>query len=353
MKYSSLFYLIFFLFGPVVINGQAEALRGEIEKIIRYETSVDYNVVPGILVGVIDGDSTFKFSFGNDINIEGVFEMGSVSKPISALLIQDALSMLNFKTNTSICSFLPDTLCVDNWSRITFEQIINHQAGLMRLAPGIGEIETDVRDPYQHYNLMELIHDIKEINPVPGRYSYSHMGYAMSYWLFEKVGGLKAFTENRFTGPLRLNHTTWDLQHDLIATGHGLDGRVQPPWHTNALTPALGLKSSLDDVLQIIRIFNLRYEESYTKVSDAGINKELKTLAKRGSYKVIDGWFVIRYGKNLVYYHNGRTGGHHVSIAFTPHLLKGVVVIANGAMGSNDLSLLILRMVNKAKRKSS
>jgi len=92
------------------------------------------------------------------------------------------------------------------------------------------------------------------------------------------------------------------------------------------------------------------YEKNRKRRDPASLKRELKSLSRTGAYKVVDGWFVIRAGKSLVYYHNGRTGGHHVSIAFTPHLRKGVVVIANGAMGSNDLSLLILRMINQAKR---
>ena len=94
------------------------------------------------------------------------------------------------------------------------------------------------------------------------------------------------------------------------------------------------------------------YEKNRQRRDPASLKRELKSLSKTGAYKVVDGWFVIRAGKSLVFYHNGRTGGHHVSIAFTPHMRKGVVVIANGAMGSNDLSLLILRMINQAKRPS-
>ena len=117
--------------------------------------------------------------------------------------------------------------------------------------------------------------------------------------------------------------------------------------------PALGLTSSLDDMMTFIRLLFFGFE-SNQKFSPAGsLRKELKSLSKTGAYKVVDGWFVIRSGNSLVYYHNGRTGGHHVSVAFTPQLKKGVVVISNGAMGSNDLSLLILRMINQAQKRQA
>ncbi len=343
--------IVFFLF-PITIHAQSAELRNEIGKILRYEKSVDFNVVPGILIGVIDGDSTFQFSFGKEINPSGIYEMGSVSKPFTAGLIDGALSQLELKRSESICTFLPDSLCTEEWKEISINQLINHRAGLNRFAPGIGEIEDNVKDPYQNFTIQQLINDIKELHPESGRYSYSHMGYAMTHWLFEKVGGLDKFMRDSLTTPYSLYDTYFELPDESIEPGHGLDGRRQPPWHTNALKPALGLKSSMSDMITLLRLYFERHEAGIEVATSAALKKELKSLSKAGAYKVVDGWFVISSRKYLVYYHNGRTGGHHVSIAFTPHLRKGVVIIANGAMGSNDLSLLILRMVNEAKRKS-
>jgi hypothetical protein len=166
--------------------------------------------------------------------------------------------------------------------------------------------------------------------------------------LFEKAGGLEEFTDKNL-GLVGMKDTKWHYPDTAIQQGHGLDGRRQPPWNTNALKPAIGLKSSLDDLMTFIHILFDGYENNQRRYEHAALKRQLRSLSKTGAYKVVDGWFVIRAGKSLVYYHNGRTGGHHASIAFTPHLRKGVVVIANGAMGSNDLSLLILRMVNQAK----
>ena len=165
----------------------------------------------------------------------------------------------------------------------------------------------------------------------------------------KKAGGLTHFTKDQL-GAIDMHHTSWNVPDSVIAQGHGLDGRPQPSWNTNALQPALGLKSSLQDLMTFIGILFDGYERNQRRLDPNNLKKELRSLSRTGAYKVVDGWFVIRTGKSLVYYHNGRTGGHHVSIAFTPHMRKAVIIIANGAMGSNDLSLLILRMINQAKR---
>lgn len=349
------FIIILYLISSLIpedLFSQSDQLQKEIEKIIKYERSVDYNLVPGILVGVIDGDSTFRLAFGKDIDINGIFELGSLTKPFVAWLTNKALASLDLQRDAKVCFFLPDSLCTPAWEKVTFNHILDHRSGLARLAPGIGEIETDVRDPYKDYSLDLLTRDLKVMQPSPGKYSYSHIGYAMTYWLFERVGGLEAFTKANLTDPFLLHDTRWDIDNENISDGYGLDGRSQPPWNTNALKPAIGLRSSLNDMMTFIRLLIFGFE-SNQKLSESGsLKKELKSLSKAGAYKVVDGWFVVSSGKSLVYYHNGRTGGHHVSVAFTPNLKKGVVVISNGAMGSNDLSLLILRMINQAKRKA-
>jgi len=329
-------------------RSQADLLRKEIAKIIQYENSVDFKVVPGILIGVIDGDSTFRFVFGKDIYPNGIYEMGSLTKPVVAWLANEALVSLNMDRYASVCTFLPDSLCTKSWWSLTFDEIIGHRTGLMRLTPWMGEIESDVQDPYKDYSLSLLAHDLSLMEPTAGTYSYSHIGYAMTYWLFERVGGLSAFTRENLTGPYSMGDTKWDYNKDEISPGYGLDGRPQPPWNTNALKPAMGLKSSLDDMMKFVRILFDGYGRNRIMQHTNSLKKELKSLSKTGAYKVVDGWFVIRSGKSLVFYHNGRTGGHHVSVAFTPHLSLGVVIISNGALGSNDLSLLILRMLRQA-----
>jgi CubicO group peptidase (beta-lactamase class C family) len=354
MRFFTIFLLFYFSF-VLCRSGQAQAdlLRKEIEKIMRYERSVDFQIVPGVLIGVMDGDSTYRFEFGEKIDPDGVYEMGSVTKPVVAWLVAKALQKAGKDRHALICDFIPDSLCSDAWSEITFDQIIEHQTGLVRLAPGMGEIESDVQDPYREYSLPLLARDLQALQPVAGQYSYSHLGYAMMHWLFEKSGGLKWFTKEHLTHPYLMKQTTWEIQPPGLNQGHGLDGREQPAWNTNALMPALGLRSSLPDMMTFIRLLFFGYESNLKLRKPNALKKELQSLSRTGAYKVVDGWFVIRSEKHLVFYHNGRTGGHHVSIAFTPYLKKGVIIISYGAMGSNELSLLILRMVNQANNRQS
>lgn len=329
---------------------QAENLRKEIEEIIMYEAGIDFSVVPGVMVGVLDGDSTYISSFGEPLDQGGIFELGSVTKPVVAWLTDQALDSLGWTREVSVCRFLPDSLCTTKWEAITIEELLSHRAGIPRLPDNIGTIGASATDPYAPYSIKGLAADVKLMTPQPGIYSYSNIGYAVLYWLFEKVGGMEAFTAKKLLLPLHLKNTYWEITDTQIAIGHGLDGRVRPPWHCNALSPAMGLKSGMQDLLMFIKSISPDLA-SKTPVLDAALKKELKALNKSETFKVIDGWFLIESSSSLVYYHTGRTGGHHVSIAFIPGARKGVVVISNGSLGSRELSLLVLSMVAKSKTK--
>ena len=73
---------------------QSAELRREIERILKFEKPVNDNIVPGFLVGVIDADSTFRFAFGEQANIHDLYELGSVTKPVVAWLINEALKKI-------------------------------------------------------------------------------------------------------------------------------------------------------------------------------------------------------------------------------------------------------------------
>jgi CubicO group peptidase (beta-lactamase class C family) len=210
-------------------------------------------------------------------------------------------------------------------------------------------MENDGQDPFAGYDIHHLSIDIQAMYPVPGMYSYSHIGYALLYWLFERVGGLEYFAQRTF----RQYHLTgdgvgWNISDAHISPGHGFHGRIRPAWHTGSMEPAMGLKSTMSQLLYYLRLIAPVFHERIPELT-APLKRELRALERAGAYRVEEGWFLIRSGRSMIYYHNGRTGGHHVSVAFMPQLQKGVVVISNGAAVSNELSLQVLHMLRRVR----
>jgi D-alanyl-D-alanine-carboxypeptidase/D-alanyl-D-alanine-endopeptidase len=341
------FLTIVLLSCTISAPAQLQDIRDEIGKIIRYETAIDFDIVPGLVIGVWDQQDTAFFTFGQGVRDDDWFEMGSLSKPVTVHLVKLAMAAQAYDLSTPFCTFLPDTLCVDRWPEITVDQILTHTAGLPRQPANLGLIETEADDPYKDYDASMLNAAVWSAKPMPGRYSYSHIGYGALAWIFNRNGGFHTMADKHNSD--KGIELQWRLPDDQLTPGYGFDGKPTMPWHTNALEPALGLKSTIRGMVGFVLHQQAALASAFPRLSST-LKKELKALDKRSAYKVVDGWFLIRSGKSIVFYHNGRTGGHHASVAFMPAEQKGVVVFANGTAGSNDLSLSILTMLRRAKK---
>ena len=74
MKTFFRLFILFFYAAVPLHPGfcQAENLRKEIEEIIMYEAGIDFSVVPGVMVGVLDGDSTVSYTHLDVYKRQGV-----------------------------------------------------------------------------------------------------------------------------------------------------------------------------------------------------------------------------------------------------------------------------------------
>lgn len=336
----------FILLYTPALMGQHERLEKEIGKLIRYETTIDFSLVPGILVGVIDGDSTYICSFGQSLSADSTYELGAVTQPVVAWLAMRACDSLGYTLEESVCTYLPDSLCHDQWLSLTTAQILSQRAGLDRFPPSVGRGQEDVRDPYAMYDRASLAYDMRLANPHPGSYTYSHFAYSVLNWLFDPVGGMEAYAQRIWFGPMKLKHTSWNVADHNVATGHGLNGNPFSPWHVNSLNPSLGLKSSMNDLLTLTDFFcdRMAYQMPLWNREQLRENNKAET---DGMPQMVTGWYLTTSTKEWICYHEGRTGGHHVSIAFQPLSHKAVIVISNGAMGSEQLCFLVLDMISR------
>jgi CubicO group peptidase (beta-lactamase class C family) len=336
------------------VLAQSEQFRNEVEKILKNEVQVDFDIVPSFILLVQDQHQfefadTFGHALPGDHLNSSFWELGSLSKPVVAFFAERALGSLGLSVDDSMCSILPDSLCHDGWAKVTVRQVIEHQAGLPWITNQMALQEKDVNDPYATYDLESLILDIQQTNPVPGKFAFSHLGYAAFHWLFERVGGLNYFSDaTLFT--LEQGEFASNMADSMMVMGHGLNGKETPPWHANALIPAVGLKSDIYSMYHFMELFSAQLpKEEY--VMNHAMKKELARHDKMKTYKVVQGWFVFRSGKSLVFFHTGHSGGHYVSAAFIPEDDQYAIVFSNGVAGTQGLVLSVLGMLQRAKKR--
>ena len=324
-----------------------DQLKREINIIIQHEQPINFELVPGVLIGIYMGDSTYVFSVGQAPEKSAIFELGSLTKPVSAYLASRVQADQHIHTDESICYFLPDTLCQGEWQKVTLGQLLQHRCGLPKVTPQMAIAEDLVSDPYAAYEIADLAADVEQITPVPGQYSYAHLNYMMLHWLFEYTGGIEMARKKYLEETWNLHSMRFEVPDSAITQGYGMNGVQRSPWHAKAMAPAIGLKSNIMDMLQFVRgIAALEAMPELTKT----LKQDLNAKAKKDVYQTHLGWFLVPNGNELMCFHTGHTGGHHTSVAFLPKRKVGVAVFSSGAAGSSDLSIRLLDMIWRARK---
>ncbi|MEP7322602.1 MAG: serine hydrolase domain-containing protein [Saprospiraceae bacterium] len=342
--------LVLFLMIMLLINvhgrSQHDEIRKEIDKLIRYETNIDFANTPGFIVGMIDGDSTYIFPYGSrsleenkPILEDDIFEIGGVTKLFTALLVESLISEHQLNLNHSINEYLP----VKNpaFDSCTVLRLLTHTAGLPKYPPRWGSLEQDSKDPYAAFSQSDLETFYKEYHVTPGiknEYLYSHLNYVLLSWVMQEVTQL-TYTE------LLIKYLPTDVAVTLLnkptIIGYGLNIKPIPPWTTGVYGGSLGIKGSLRDLLNTCRHFfsTSSVYSSMLETYPAKIRKEKSPIGI--------GWQVIPIPKNrFVFVHTGKTKGHHTFVGILPDNKTGVVVLSNSAAGSDALGINILGMMN-------
>src|SRR5262249_37891480 len=126
------------------------------------EDYVDTNKkAPGVVIGFIDESGSKILARGKrerdgeDVDGDTVFEIGSISKVFTSLLLADMVQRGEVKLNDPISKFLPATVKVPtrNGREITLADLATHTSGLPRLPDNMGKLNLlmHMDNPYADY----------------------------------------------------------------------------------------------------------------------------------------------------------------------------------------------------------
>lgn len=321
-------------------------LKYEINKLIKYESPVDYEKTPGFIVALIDQDSSYYISFGTHVNSEqeidrhDIFELGSVTKGIMAEILLSQDSTLDF----SIYDLLNQHLHPDNqmplFKDILIVDLLKHHTNLTKRPSGFGIKETDLTNPYQNYTLEDfksyLNKNLKGINAQ--KCSYSHSNYA----ILELIESIDLnLTSSEFFDQMGMLNSHFEIVENLSSgINSGLD--VGQPWSYSSFKYSEGLKSSAFDLQRFIK-YQLSKSDSDWQIYQ---REKCETVYNDKYYNTL-GWSVIEdIGNFDVYALTGKTNMHACFVAFVKETKTGVVILSNGVNGTKDLGMEILRTLN-------
>jgi serine-type D-Ala-D-Ala carboxypeptidase/endopeptidase len=327
----------------------------EVERLARPLVTEEW--VQGLVIGLIDGDSIEFYGFGRRAQDSGappgpdtVFEIGSVSKVLTALLLAEQVQQGLVAFDQPVASLLPPGVRVPGIEGfpITLEHLASHTAGLETIPTNLDK--HDLSDPYADYAAEDLYAYLGSItsDATPGsEYSYSNLGMGLLGHLLARRAGtsFESLVIARIAAPLGMTRTAITVSEIMRADraqGHDAEGTPVSDWHFDVLAGAGALRSTARDLVAFLRA-NLHPPPGPL---GAAIRDSHRPRARAPVGHIALGWHQGLDTMPEVLWHNGQTNGFHAFVAFSPAHDAGVVVLANTAtMVVGNLGIALLQML--------
>ncbi|WP_250432486.1 serine hydrolase [Hanstruepera flava] len=308
----------------------------------------------GISIAYVEGDKVDFFSYGTTdlkhnipVNEHTVYEIGSISKVFTCIMLADEVLKGSMKLSDPIVNYLPNTVKVPtrNGREITLLDLATHTSALPRMPDNFNP--RDPRNPYVDYtpeHIYEFMSSYELTRDIGSDYEYSnyamgllghilelHTGKSYETLLIEKI----AHPCNMISTRLALT----DSMKNHLAKPHAQGVEVSN-WDITGLAGAGGIRSTTEDMVKFL-------------MANMGVLKpniyEAMTLSQQVAYekqtdqfKIGLGWHYAQNGDDTIIWHNGATGGYKSFTGFIEGTQKGVVVLGNADTDIGRLGMKLL-----------
>ena len=321
------------------------------------------NNTPGMAIGLIHNNRINEFYYGNTIkgNDKSIptgntlFEIGSLTKIFTSILLADLAQKDSIDLEDSIIKYLPDSLAKNiALHGITLKTLANHTSGLPRLPDNIEKsLNFHTANPYKTYSLKELYAYLKDVKPLyqPGEnYEYSNLGYAVLGDIIARKTGksIPTLIKEVITTPLGMLNTTdkIDPKKQQLSKAYDLQGHEVPHWEWQSFFPAGGLKSSITDML---RFAQYQFKMPETDLENAMATTRLFTHYLPPTTDIGLAWHMTMVNDVIQYWHNGATGGHSAFIGLIPDKRSAIVILSNSAHSLDEFAMEVLTSINQVQ----
>lgn len=326
------------------MNAQfSEELKASIQE------RVDNGYAPSIAVGVIDSNGVHFYNYGKtkiengkNVDEETIYEIGSVSKVFTSLLLAEIVTEGKMNLDDPIEKYLPNIQVPDYKEvKITLRHLATHNSGLPRLPDNL-DLGEDPSNPYAHYDekiLLDFLEKYKLLSEPGTKHEYSNLGAGLLGYILTQQSGMtleELFYEKVGKGILADNTkiTLTEEQKEKLALGHS-GGDVVPNWDfQDALAGGGAFKSNVSEMLSFLFLqLNLNENERTNAIE---LTQELQADVDQ---KMGLGW---HFYKENIRWHNGGTGGYRSFCGIDLARNRGVVVLSNSSYSVDDLGLHLL-----------
>lgn len=353
MKKTTLFLTLFLLAN---LAFSQKKLPEDIVQSIQQR--IEYGHTPSVVVGIIDGDGLQYYAFGaktiggKPVNEHTIYEIGSISKTFTAILLAQMVQEGKLKTDDAAQNYLPASVKLPMRAdkQITLGHLSDHTSGLPRLPANFAP--KDPANPYADYTVEQMydfLNDYTLTRDIGSAMEYSNLAAG----LLGHILSLKAGTSyeelmvNKIATPLGMKATKITYNKPMkrnLAMGHS-NGVQVSNWDIPNMAGAGAIRSSLHDMLRYVAA-NMGLQKSELQAA-MQLTHQARHDKAGGGTRVGLGWIISKGAEGDVIWHNGGTGGYRTFCGFVKETGTGVVVLTNSDKGADDLGMRLLN--SKAK----
>ena len=304
----------------------------------RLQPFVDSGALRGVGVGALVGQERIVTTLGA-VETAAVFEIGSVTKVLIALLLADMCLRGEVALDEEVRALLPAGLKVPSadGKQVTLAHLATHTAGLPRLPPGLLEPDEALDDPYARFGTRELYRSLAmtDIGTVGRFSSYSNFGYGLlGHALSRRAGrSLQRLLVERVLAPLDMADSGISLTPRLrrrLVRGYDGGGWEVPHWHFQAMAGCAAAHSTVDDLLRLAAGVLNPLGSPLAAQLELTINPGVHVPVGPGTRRGL-GWVIMTSAARTVIWHNGGTAGFASYLAAVPEAGVALVLLANSA----------------------
>ncbi|TMO60838.1 serine hydrolase domain-containing protein [Pseudoalteromonas aurantia] len=298
-----------------------------------------FGELPAAIV-ILDKDRRAYYFHGDGVHENSLFEIGSVSKPLFALLASQLVMDKVWSLEAPLSELLGKEFEHHNYS---LKQLLTHRSGLPRLPKNL--IPPSIDDPYASFDTKAMKQALMMPIERKGNYVYSNFGYGVLGWQMAKELGVTqlAMMQKHVFNKLKMAHATLSLTGVIVhrLKGHNHFGKQVANWHFDSLVGAGGVLASAADMANWISAYWQR----------EGVDIKTKSILKASLTSLSDDMvYGFSKGLNGWYFHEGKTAGFSTMVVFDPILQQGVIVLVGGECNTNNIAMSLLSQLEEKEK---
>jgi D-alanyl-D-alanine-carboxypeptidase/D-alanyl-D-alanine-endopeptidase len=294
-----------------------------------------------VVAAVVDGRVTVARHGDPPPSDHSTFELGSVTKTFTALLLAELVRTGEVGLDDPISAHLPAHAVPTDptAAAVTLGQLATHSGGLPPLPANLA-ISTDPRwllNPYAGYLLEDLYQTTANLalESAPGtRVAYSNLGIGLLGQILVNATGrdYPKLVREQICDPLSLDDTaTYPGPHAV--TGHK-QGRPTPPFEMGALAGSGVLRSSPRDLTRYLRAL---LDPDGSALPEALRAVQTPRLPVQDRHNIALVWNHRNFRFGDVLFHGGATAGSAAFLGFCPPAQLGLFALSNSALTEDSV----------------